>query len=536
MWCSGWVWTEVGLSFICGLWAGYVVNDGLGTAVIRGFYNTWVVLWPYGLLLFSMSFVISLCWDRGVCVSINSDVHLEQGINSAFMVWVLGNERLGISLYPGVIREHQVFVFRHLFFPSYFSYRSMQRLENQFIGKKPVCVVYIGSTWTRSVGILGMGPLWVSGGIRVLKALRVVIFLNSWPNSSGVLTILVTSAIMLRRFRILVLWGCTSLGDIRMEVIAVTVEPSQFGCLWSVLGGVCWGFERVSGDISGLFLAWVVILLNTIHYRPVNFFQSLLCFYFIGSLNLFYFFLVSLKGALTILATSAIIVGRLGFFVLLGCIAWGVIRKQVTTGVRTLFSFLCFCLKFLAPYSGNQTCIFWSSWIFLEPFLGLPLSLLSLFIGVGKGWLQFGLGLLEGCKSEWCWRFRFKGEILNIVLMRVMNKLLLGGLGGLRRVKGMLLLDIGAAGLVFGQFGSLGWARVQGNYQLSVYNVLWEGLEWGVLRSISVRLLGLWVWGEHCIFLKKRWIGKEGKLGTWSLVLKWCNRNRLVWKYCGNGV
>ncbi|KAJ0753954.1 hypothetical protein HanPI659440_Chr09g0341601 [Helianthus annuus] len=409
-----------------------------------------------------MSFVISLCWDRGVCVSINSDVHLEQGINSAFMVWVLGNERLGISLYPGVIREHQVFVFRHLFFPSNFSYRTMQRLENHFIGKKPVCVVYIGSTWTRSVGILGMGPLWVSGGIRVLKASRVVIFLNSWPNSSGVLTILVTSAIMLRRFRILVLWGCTSLGDTRMEVVTAGRT-----CILPL--SIIDPFVGHSSD-SRTESVWL--------------------------------------GALTILATSAIIVGRLGFFVLLGCIAWGVIRKQVTTGVRTLFSFLCFCLKFLAPCSGNQTCIFWSSWIFLEPFLGLHLSLLSLFIGVEK----------DGCSLGWdC--------------LRGVNQ------SGLRRVKGTLLLDIGAAGLVFRQFGSLGWARVQGNYQLSVYNVLWEGLEWGVLRSISVRLLGLRVWGEHCIFLKRRWIGKEGKLGIWSLVLKWCNRNRLfLWRNDGKRV
>ncbi|KAF5779419.1 hypothetical protein HanRHA438_Chr12g0570491 [Helianthus annuus] len=71
-----------------------------------------------------------------------------------------------------------------------------------------------------------------------------------------------------------------------------------------------------------------------------------------GDLSLFYVFVASLKGVLTILVTSAVIVGGLGFSMLRGCNNLGVIRKQITTGFRTLLSSPCFCLYFIDQCSG----------------------------------------------------------------------------------------------------------------------------------------------------------------------------------------
>ncbi|KAJ0770530.1 hypothetical protein HanPI659440_Chr07g0258651 [Helianthus annuus] len=404
-----------------------------------------------------MFFVISLRWDWGVCVSINSVVLFERWINSASKVWVLGNRRLGISLCPGDKREHQVFVSRQL---SIFIYRTVQRLGNHFVGKKPMCVVCSGSTWTRSVGFLGMGFLWVSGEIKVLKALRV-----------GVLTILVTSAIMVRGYRFVVLWGCTNLGVIRMEAVTagrslnssslffcpfvVHSSDSQTWVVWliwfhskpfivftlsllslySVLGGVFWGFDCESGDIRGLSSAWV--------------------------------------GALTILATSAVMIGGVGFFVLWGCNSPGVIRKQITTVLRTFLSSLSFCLFFIVPCSGNQTWIFWLNRFFLEPFLVFLLSQLSLINRVGKGGLQLGLGLFDDFGVGWFWMLGSNEEVLKYASD---EDYVTVDIGWVRRyVKGWvrrLLLGVGAVGykscysfrrgdLVVGQFGPMGWAQMQ---------------------------------------------------------------------------
>ncbi|MFS7962968.1 hypothetical protein Hanom_Chr08g00732701 [Helianthus anomalus] len=522
MWCSIWFWAGVGISLICGLWVGYGDIDGLGTAVTRGLYNTRVVIWSYGLPLLSMFFVISLRWDWGVCVSINSVVLFERWISSTSMVWVLGNGRLGISLFPGDKREHQVFVSRHLFSPSIFIYRTMQRLENHFVGKKPVCVVCSGSTWTRSVGFLGTGFLWVSGGIRVLKALR---------------TILVTSTFMVRGYRFVVLWGCTNLGVIRMEAVTAgrsLDSSSLFFCpfvvhssdsqtwivcllsLYSVLGGVFWGFDCESGDIRGLSSTWVVILLNPLHFRSVYFFHSHLCFCFIGDLSLFcfFFFVASLKGALTIMATFVVMVGGVRFFMLWGCNSPGVIRKQITTVLRTLLSSLYFCLFFIVPCCGNQTWIFWLNRFFLDPFLVFLLTWVGLFDDFGVGWF---------------WILGSKEEVLKYASDEGYVKV---DIGWVRRyVKGWvrrLLSGIGTAGyksfcsfrrggLVVGQFGPMGRAHIQGKSCLFVLKsgmeIIWK---WGMfLEVFGIGLFGTWVWGGGVNFdMKLCWKGrKAGNMG-----------------------
>ncbi|KAF5798116.1 hypothetical protein HanRHA438_Chr07g0299581 [Helianthus annuus] len=336
-----------------------------------------------------MFFVISLRWDWGVCVSINSVVLFERWINSASKVWVLGNRRLGISLCPGDKREHQVFVSRQLFSPSIFIYRTVQRLGNHFVGKKPMCVVCSGSTWTRSVGFLGMGFLWVSGEIKVLKALR------------GVLTILVTSAIMVRGYRFVVLWGCTNLGVIRMEAVTagrslnssslffcpfvVHSSDSQTWVVWliwfhskpfivftlsllslySVLGGVFWGFDCESGDIRGLSSAWV--------------------------------------GALTILATSAVMIGGVGFFVLWGCNSPGVIRKQITTLGLGLFD--DFGVGWFWMLGSNEEVLKYAS---DEDYVTVDIGWVRRYV---KGWVRrllLGVGAV-GYKS--CYSFR-RGDLV----------------------------------------------------------------------------------------------------------------------------
>ncbi|KAJ0804082.1 hypothetical protein HanLR1_Chr00c1478g0807561 [Helianthus annuus] len=140
---------------------------------------------------------------------------------------------------------------------------------------------------------------------------------------------------MVRGCRFFELRGCSRLGVIRMEAVAaVLCSNSQtwaVGVIWffsklflgfvlshlslsSFLGGVFWGIDWKSGDIRGMFSAWV--------------------------------------GVLTILVTSAVIVGGLGFSMLRGCNNLGVIRKQITTGFRTLLSSPCFCLYFIDQCSG----------------------------------------------------------------------------------------------------------------------------------------------------------------------------------------
>ncbi|MFS8021035.1 hypothetical protein Hanom_Chr16g01422731 [Helianthus anomalus] len=516
--CSNWFWSGVGISLFCGLWVEHGDVDGLGTAVIRGFYNTRVVIWPYGLPLLSMFFVISLRWDWGVCVSVNSVVLFEQWINSAFKVWVLGNRRLGISLCPGNKRKHQVFVSRKFLSPSIFIYRTVQRLGNHCVGKKPVCVVCSGSTWTRSVGFLGMGSLWVSGEIRVLKAWRVVIFLYSWPDSSGVLTILVTSAIMVRGYRFVVLWGCTNLGVIRMEAVAAGRSLNSFSSffcpfvvhssdtqtwvvwliwflskpfivftlnllsLYSILGGVFWGFECESGDIRGLSSAWVVILLNPLRFRSVCFFHSHLCFCFIGDLSLFCFFVASLKGALTILATSTDLIGGVGFFVLWGCNSPGVIRRQITTLGMGLFD--DFGVGWFSMLGSKEEVLKYAR---DEDYVIVDIGWVRRYV---KEWVRRLLLSVDAAGYKSCCSFR-------------------------------------RGGLVVGQFGPMGWAQMQGKFCLFVLKsgmeIIWK---WGMFFR------GVWYWDIWHIGLggnfdlKICWKGR--KAGIWVMVAERCQRKRML--------
>ncbi|KAM0055594.1 hypothetical protein Hdeb2414_s0006g00208011 [Helianthus debilis subsp. tardiflorus] len=153
--------------------------------------------------------------------------------------------RLEFSLYMGAIRLVQVFANRYFFSVLCFIFRSIQRLENLDIFQKPVCVVCCIFSWIGFLRIWGVGYVWGTEGIRVLKALRVVILLNPWLISSGYLflsglccsllgnlnpffcfvaslfgasTILAASVVFEGVLGFFVLKGCTQLGDIRLEI------------------------------------------------------------------------------------------------------------------------------------------------------------------------------------------------------------------------------------------------------------------------------------------------------------------------------
>ncbi|KAJ0515141.1 hypothetical protein HanHA300_Chr10g0377421 [Helianthus annuus] len=214
-------------------------------AEIRRFYNTWVVIWQLWLLLKALMFYLS--WYCDVCVG-NLLVLVSTvgtGTKSAVIDWALGMMRLEFSLYMGAIRLGQVFANRYFFSVLCFIFRSIQRLENLDIFQKPVCVVCCIFSWIGFLRIWGVGYVWGTEGIRVLKALRVVILLNPWLISSGYLflsglccsllgnlnpffcfvaslfgasTILAASVVFEGVLGFFVLKGCTQLGDIRLEI------------------------------------------------------------------------------------------------------------------------------------------------------------------------------------------------------------------------------------------------------------------------------------------------------------------------------
>ncbi|MFS8013799.1 hypothetical protein Hanom_Chr15g01337331 [Helianthus anomalus] len=261
-----------------GIWVGGI----LGNAGIRCTSHAWVVVWllqPFLRILCGvLVFVIIISWCVRMCITLLRSLFLcECSLNSAFRCCALGFSRLGISLYPGVIRQDQIFVVLFYWFSLvvYFS-RTKQRSENLWLGQKLVCVVYFGSSWISTFVHMGGGILfWVLGGIRDSKAIRVVI-LHKFPCHSS-------------------------------DVI----------------------------------------------------FHSVLILYLLGNLSLFSCFVVSLKGSVTILTTSAVDYGRLGFDVPWGGTYLGGIRLEIATMVRTLFSTpKCFCI-FLDIISGNQSFHLW---------------------------------------------------------------------------------------------------------------------------------------------------------------------------------
>ncbi|MFS8000663.1 hypothetical protein Hanom_Chr12g01181051 [Helianthus anomalus] len=145
----------------------------------------------------------------------------------------------------------------------------------------------------------------------------------------------------------------------RFENLFVRKKPAcvvfNSSCWIKGKGGVSWE----SGEIRRPNALWVVILLNAWPFRFAVFFHSDLIFYFLGNLNLFYFLVASLFGTLTIRATSASIVGCLGF-VLWGCTRLGDIRKEIAIVDRSYISFFfLFFWHFVVHGNGNQTWIFW---------------------------------------------------------------------------------------------------------------------------------------------------------------------------------
>ncbi|MFS7951521.1 hypothetical protein Hanom_Chr07g00596191 [Helianthus anomalus] len=257
-----------------GNWVGGI----MGIAEIRCTTHTWVVFWLLQPFLRALCCV--LVFDKfffscfRMCITLLRSLFLcECSLNSVFECWVLGIVRLGISLYLGVIRHDQIFVFFIYWFllnVGFFS--TKQRSENLWLGQKPVCVVFFEFSWIGTVVPLGGGvSFWVLGGIRDSKAIRVVILLKLLCLSS--------------------------------EVI----------------------------------------------------FHSVLILCLLGNLNLFFCFVVSLKGSLTILTTSAAVYGRLGVNVLWGGTHHGDTRLEIATMIRTLFFTPKLVFYFLDLISGNQS-------------------------------------------------------------------------------------------------------------------------------------------------------------------------------------
>ncbi|MFS8002534.1 hypothetical protein Hanom_Chr13g01203191 [Helianthus anomalus] len=190
----------------------------------------------------------------------------------------------------GVIRVDQAFVNRHLIPLFCFVFRSVQRLENLFLGQIPVCVGLIRSSWISSCGN-GEGSCFrVNGVIRVLKAFWVVILLNSWPirtdfifhstlccyflgNLSlfyffvaslfGTSTILAASALLCGNLGFFMLWGCMCLGVIRKGIVIVIrtfcSSPKFFCCFVEHGNGnqswLYWIFGFFSEPFFGLLLS-----------------------------------------------------------------------------------------------------------------------------------------------------------------------------------------------------------------------------------------------------------------------------------------
>ncbi|KAF5789990.1 hypothetical protein HanXRQr2_Chr09g0377821 [Helianthus annuus] len=311
------------------------------------------------------------------------------------MCWELGMLGLEFSLYQGVIRLDQVVVIKYCFSLLFFVLRPSQRLEN-LLGKWPVCVVYFSPSWIYSLGWWDKDILGIAE-IRRLEKTRVVI----WP--FWLFLFLVLGFLRLE--------DSLCLGDIRMDQIFVdrhlfsfpvfVFSPMQrFENLFIGQILVCVVFIRSfwikgkggdfwkPGGIRRLKALRVVILLNSWSFSTYEFFHSDLIFYFLGNLTLFYIVVASLYGALTIRATSAYFVGRLGS-VLWGCTWLGGIRMEIAIVDRTFSSsYILFVCNFLVHGNGNQT---WLFWIFLA--------------GEEMGWMSHGrsfagmgwLGLMGGC-------------------------------------------------------------------------------------------------------------------------------------------
>ncbi|KAF5762601.1 hypothetical protein HanXRQr2_Chr16g0778561 [Helianthus annuus] len=220
------------------------VGGYLGIAEIRCYYIAGVVIWPCWLpfVLVSLVYLLWGIW-RG-CVLLILWISYKSGIKSASFVRRIVWLRLGISHNKGAIRKGQVFVFRHNFlFCSIFSISTVQRLENIWLGQKPVCVEFFRSIWIR-----GEGYCWDSAEIRAPKAKRVVILLNTLHHSSagffhscliflflgnlipvfyfvaslsGSSTILAASALLSLGIGVYVQGSCTSHGDIRLELVTM---------------------------------------------------------------------------------------------------------------------------------------------------------------------------------------------------------------------------------------------------------------------------------------------------------------------------
>ncbi|KAJ0772293.1 hypothetical protein HanOQP8_Chr03g0085721 [Helianthus annuus] len=148
-----------------------------------------------------------------------------------------------------------------------------------------------------------------------------------------------------------------------------------FGSIWICTlvpkgGGVSF-WE--SGGIRDSKAKRVVILLKSLCHSTAVIFHSVLFLCLIGNLNLFLCFVVSLKGSLTILTTSATVCGRLGLVVLWGGTHYGDIRLEIATMFRTLYSTPKLVFYFLDLISGNQSHLYWFlskpvSWFFAESF------------------------------------------------------------------------------------------------------------------------------------------------------------------------
>ncbi|KAJ0726796.1 hypothetical protein HanPI659440_Chr12g0474431 [Helianthus annuus] len=324
-----------------------------GIAGIRRRYNTRVVIWPYRLPKFFLALCFLLCSVLGVCVLLHLLIESDQRSKSATVFWVLGFFGLGISLVSGVTRMDQVSDPRIIFFV-FFIFRPGQRLENLISDLKLVCVVSHRSSGFSAVWIRGVGFFWETGGIRLLKAFWVVILLKILCHRSGALTIQVISAFCEWGLGFFVLWEGTNQGGIRMGTAVV------FRTLFSAL--FCFLLFLVLGSSSKPCLSW----------------------------------LCRLEGVSTILATYAVVDGNLGVLMLWGCICPGVIRKEIITVCRTLFSTYYSFWFFLEPYSGNQSRFLWLGWFFLKLFLVLVWSLLSLLCGVGYAGYVLGWDCLQG--------------------------------------------------------------------------------------------------------------------------------------------
>ncbi|MFS7967949.1 hypothetical protein Hanom_Chr09g00791831 [Helianthus anomalus] len=187
-----------------------------------------------------------------------------------------------------------------------------------------------------------------------------------------------------------------------------------------------------------------------------------------GDLGLFCVFVASLKGVFTILVTSTVIVGGLGFSMLRGCNNMGVIRKQITTGM-------------------------------------------------GKGRLQLGLGLFDGFGVGWCWLFGFKKVFLIYDIGLGYMKFAIGWVR--RFYRGWVLQFLRVFAFLEGVVSWLGSVVLWVGYRIRVnclfdcykiwYGILWK---WGIFRGVlNLGYLAHGFWGmdfEKNFDMKLSWLLK----------------------------